>query len=1208
MLTVRTMRASEDRWSYFRTTLDMDVAHDARADYYLAGGTPSRWLGAASAHLGLTVGAAVTEETFRHVIEEGADPFTGVQLGREYQKVVPLQERVAARITALPAELSADERAAAIASVETQEAAAGARGGVCGFEFVFNPPKSVSAIWAVADGATKTDLVAAHQAALEHTMRILERDYAKTRTGTNGVVRHSTSGVVAAAFDHWDTRAGDPQLHTHVTIANRVQGPDGRWRTLDSRDSLLPAAVTLSAAYDAALRTELSQRFGFEWTIQEIGADPKRYKNWRKKAGLVDDEVTRVEYAVRELGVEPKNLKFEVKGVPNTLIARWSQRVDQVDAAVDDRIAAYTVEYGRKPAAATILQWKALAALSTRPKKAAPVSLAAHTEQWRREAGMLVGDTATFVENLVEDGRSRLDDVGEWSMRDDDVVTENHLTHFTKNAIAQIATSRATFGRANAKASALRALFGTNFRSARDVDQVAERITDRVEAQGVRLTQPTGRSAPARFRTPDGSSAFEPTDHTLYATQEVWAAESALLQRAQTVNPKLVVGEAAGQLIRQPFQSGTRTVSLSDTQARAIEEIAASGRTLDVLVGPAGAGKTTALDRLAAAWTSQHGKGSVKGLAPSAVAAAVLADELNIKTENTAMYLTWKERGIVPKSAQIRQGDLVIVDEAGMSGTTALDKISAECASVGAKMMMVGDWAQLAAVDAGGAFGMVTRSLDHAPELVEARRFKADWEQDASIRLRLGDTDALATYLANGRVEHGLEDTMLDTALGAWCRDIDAGLDSLLIGRNNNQVTRLNAAAQHWRLTRGELDVVHALIADDQVAHVGDLIVTRRNDRTLKAGDAWVRNGATWTVENVSKTGDLAVVDDDGNRVKLPARYAQEHVQLGYAATVNRSQGRTVDTSHTLVDASMGRAGLYVAVTRGKASNHMYVATDPDEILEGAFTTSQQSYTEVLAGVLAQNGEEISAHETVQAEFERLNGFSQLAAEYDSIAAAAWESRAKQVVSDSGHKLAEWAASPAWVSFVNTLREVSAIDPDLIEQAFNERELASAEDPVKVMTWRLKAQLTAAQSAPTYRRIAGLVAPVAHTGDVETDPALREREIALQVRAELTLDTAIGNQEPWTTDLGQPMTGRETDWRREAVTIAAYRDKWNVTGATPVGNAALTPAQRADRELAAAALQRARLAAGQEPHTATRADPSPRPAIVDQAQRIRPGR
>ena len=145
---------------------------------------------------------------------------------------------------------------------------------------MFSPPKSVSSWWALADPELKDEIRKAHQAAIEATITKLETDIVRTRTGADGIAQAHVRGITAALFDHWDSRDGDPQLHTHMLVSNRVQGEDGRWRTIDSRWSLMPAVATSGAYYDTVLMDELSSRFGVEWTVEEVLQKPEAYRDW----------------------------------------------------------------------------------------------------------------------------------------------------------------------------------------------------------------------------------------------------------------------------------------------------------------------------------------------------------------------------------------------------------------------------------------------------------------------------------------------------------------------------------------------------------------------------------------------------------------------------------------------------------------------------------------------------------------------------------------------------------------------------------------------------------------------------------------------------------------------------------------------------------------------------------------------------------------
>ena len=138
----------------------------------------------------------------------------------------------------------------------------------------------------------------------------------------------------------------------------------------------------------------------------------------------------------------------------------------------------------------------------------------------------------------------------------------------------------------------------------------------------------------------------------------------------------------------------------------------------------------------------------------------------------------------------------MILDEASLAGTLLLDRITGLAADAGAKVLLVGDYAQLQAVDAGGAFGLLAHSLDDVPELVDVHRFTHEWEKTASLDLRHGRPEAIDTYEAQGRIVEGETETMVDVAYAAWRADRAAGRASVLIADSNESVTALNNRAR----------------------------------------------------------------------------------------------------------------------------------------------------------------------------------------------------------------------------------------------------------------------------------------------------------------------------------------------------------------------------------------------------------------------------
>src|ERR1019366_5929577 len=192
-------------------------------------------------------------------------------------------------------------------------------------------------------------------------------------------------------------------------------------------------------------------------------------------------------------------------------------------------------------------------------------------------------------------------------------------------------------------------------------------------------------------------------------------------------------------------------------------------------------------------------------------------------------------------------------------------------------------------------------------------------------------------------------------------------------------------------------------IAGAMTAGVNDLVVTRENDRRLQAGTSWVKNGDAWTVSATHPDGSMTVNRVSGHgSVVLPAKYVNENVELAYASTAHRAQGRTVDTAHAYVSPTTTREVLYVALTRGSESNHVYVDThyDPDPSTGHEELAEIPSAVEVLTGVLRHEGADVSATDMIR-RFQ-IRSIAALVAEYDTIVALADGPHWDEVLSRSG--------------------------------------------------------------------------------------------------------------------------------------------------------------------------------------------------------------
>ena len=512
-----------------------------------------------------------------------------------------------------------------------------------------------------------------------------------------------------------------------------------------------------------------------------------------------------------------------------------------------------------------------------------------------------------------------------------------------------------------------------------------------------------------------------------------------------------------------------------------------SGRQVDLLVGPAGAGKTTAMHALKTAWTKAHGKNSVVGLAPSAVAAQVLAEDLGIGCENTAKWLHEYDRG----RAQFRKGQLVIIDEATLAGTLTLDRLTALAAEAGAKVLLVGDWAQLQSVDAGGAFSLLASARPDTPELTEVHRFTHEWEKAASLDLRHGRAEVISTYVAKDRVQEGTTDEMMDAAYLAWAADVKDGRTSILVAEASEMVIAPQPSvpvptASSPTPSATSRSTSPTAPRHPRVTSSSPGTTTAASTRCAAAGSATATAGPSPASTRTARCRSSALGVDFGGSVTLPAAYVAEHVDLGYAVTAHRAQGMTVDTSHVVVTGSTTRENFYVSMTRGRDSNIAYVALDkPDEGHAPPEPDEVNAHT-VLYGVLQHLGGELSAHQMIVAEQERWSSIAQLGAEYETIGAVAQRDRWVAAIKVSGlteAQVEQVLTSPSFGPLTAELRRAESDHHDverLLPILVARRSLDDAEDIGAVLISRVQkaAQPKQGKRRPSPKLVVGLI-PVA---------------------------------------------------------------------------------------------------------------------------------
>ena len=366
---------------------------------------------------------------------------------------------------------------------------------VAGYDLTFSPVKSVSTLWAVAPRETAQAIEAAHQAAVADTLAWLEDNAAYTRLGAQGVRQVEVKGLIAAAFTHRDSRAGDPNLHTHVAVSNKVQTPDGKWLAVDGRP-LHKMTVAASERYNTRLEAYLRDSLGVEFA----------------------------ERPGREAG---KRSVREVVGVPQELAEAWSSRRADIEARRAELSAKFQAEHGRTPSVVESIKLAQQATLETRQAKHEPRSLAEQRTAWRTQAVHVLGGgdalTALVTGALSPANRPAA------PVTDADWVAQSAAV-----AVATVASSRATWSASHLRAEAERTVRAANVPlQALDttVDAVVAASLDPQVA--VPLGAPDPVVDPQALRRSDGSSVYSAAGAQLYTSPAIVAAEEQLVATAR---------------------------------------------------------------------------------------------------------------------------------------------------------------------------------------------------------------------------------------------------------------------------------------------------------------------------------------------------------------------------------------------------------------------------------------------------------------------------------------------------------------------------------------------------------------------------------------------------------------------------------------------------------------------------------------------------
>lgn len=1027
---------------------------------------------------------------------------------------------------------------------------------VAGFDITFSPVKSVSVLWALVSPEVSQRIETAHRRAIDDAVSWLENNAIFTRLGRNGIRQVNVDGIVAAGFTHRDSRAGDPDLHTHVLIANRVRTLDGKWRTIDSK-TLHEAVVTASEIFDSRLEHHLETDLDLQFEARP--------------------------------GRTPEQVQIrEIVGVPLELIEAWSQRGAAIVARLDQLTAAFQATFGREPSPKEVYDLSDRATLETRPTKHLVASLAEQRDTWAAQAKQLFGGHDT-IEKIV----TRVMSVPPTPRPSPDAA---FITAAAERALNGVAARRSTWRVFNLRAEVERQLRGQI--TPADWHWIPERVVvealsppSAVARGDPNLTeQPVLRAVPTWLRRSDTTAVHVRANSQIYTTEYTLDVEAALIELSVEPGARVLDAELVTKSVSD-YNTENPDRPLNAGQVGVISSFATSGLRVHTANAPAGTGKTTAMQVLTTAWHS--GGGTVLGMAPTAAAAAVLGESIGTRAETVDKLLDVIDRHTPSPNGPAIASDhppslpqwvldiddrtLVIVDEHVKLGNTKRLRLLQFLSGRGATVRCIGDDKQLPAIEAGGAdIDMNAASPEQTLTLSHVVRFASTAEATASIGLREGDPSALAWYLDNDRIHTGHTGSVYDDTYQAWTADDLTGCDAVMLAPTHEVVTALNARARADRLARTNTGPgPEVVLTDGLLASIGDTVRTRRNNPKLRFGDRdWVRNGYSWTVTNVHDDGSLTVSHrhrgtDSDKTVRLPVDYVRQHVRLGYASTIDSAQGITADACHVALSGRESRQQFYVAMTRGIHTNHAYIVTALDGA-EGAIYTEPATYPrtaiELLHRVMARDGAQKSAHTELRDALDPTLRIGHAVDIYlDTLGLTAEHAlglarlEALDHAADTVHpNLTDSPAYPVLRQHLALIALTGADPVAALRAAACKRELDTADDPAAVLDWRLDP--TGAHSAST--------GPLAWTPGLPrividqalAEPARAREQIVIALAAQIR-DTA----QQWTPSTAPP-------WARPLLStdpallgeLAVWRAGLHVadTDARPTGQARYTDVER----------------------------------------------
>jgi len=1225
MAVVVTAASGFDLGYVWKNQAGQAVPERSAGGYYInaaqAGEPPGRWWGPGAESLGFSAGQVVERGPYELVYRQ-VDPRTGEKLGRSRGNYAKFADHLA-RLQA------AEPHATVERLLELErEAAQATRQAPVYTDMTVSLSKSISvfhasirenerrarlggdeagaAWWAGIEQRYQEVLQAANRAGLEY----VQEWAGMTRTGYHGarVVgqepgRFEEALITVSSWLQGTSRDGDPQDHIHNQIARLVKTVrDGKHRALDTvclRQILGAVQAVVATHAECALTRE----FGVEWVARADGRGN------------------------------------EIAGVTQLQMDAYSSRTVSIMGQMPAAVESWTAKYGRAPNERELLYIRQEVTLASRHgKEDGQIDWDALTARWDEQLGGELASVAPRVSDLR--GPEDAAHASQTGAGPDAGPARADLTRAVQRALTLVQSAQSTWTRADLLKHLALVLPPETRNMAPDAAvALLHELADVALAGGVDevvcLEAPEWPPLPDYLRRElDGRSVYTRPGTTRYATRVQLAMEEQLLRVAQRQGaPHLTRGRAAallgadaGALERQlreraqESRAGMTDAGLRLDQGAALYHALTSARTVEVITGPAGSGKTRTLAEASRAWR-EAGMGQVLGIATAQAARNVLASAGVHAADNSSVFLGHLPgrrgaRGI----RDIGPGTLLVIDEASMMSMPDLLEIVRHAAARGAKVIIAGDQEQLASVESGGGMMLLARRLGYV-QLAEAVRFTAAWEREASLRLRTGEASVLNEYHERGRIRGADPEQAMDDAARRYVAHYLAGHDTLLMIHDRDRCREASRRIRDDLIHLGIVDPGQEItLADGARASAGDLIICRQNDHKLEAGEPGrtLANGDTLRIESIRGDGTIlvrrALECDPGTGARRWTRRAFAYAgyrtaDLAYAVTGHSAQGRTVRVGIPLVTGTEERQWLYVAMTRGTDANTMITFTRPGRIADAEAGTrpapeldrhqriererdgqpaspagaggdpAPRDAIAVAADILEHDGTQESALETQSRALANADHLAVLNAMWQGETTGDQAGRYRRIVLDAlpADYVADGLTSPQATWLWRTLRaaETAGLDAgDVVRQAIDSRSLTGARDLASVIDARIRRQVDPLVPQPQ-RPWSDRVPEVA---DPQRRRFLAALAAAMDARKERIGEHAAQHPPGWALRALGPVPDDPLDrleWQHRAADIGAYRELYGYDhpvepiGPEPAGD---SPEKRAAWHSAFAAL------------------------------------